>query len=141
MTDTTSPTTTTTTLEGQGLLRLALKLDAVVTAGVGAAYLALSGPLADLFGLPSGFLLAVGAFQVVYGLAVWAVGSRPTIDARVASAVVAGNAVWVAASILAVALGLHDPATAGSVWIAMQAATVALLADLQLLGIRRAGRS
>jgi hypothetical protein len=140
MTDTTS-TTHITTLQGQGLLRLALQLDAVITSVNGLAYLALAGPLSGLLGMPAGFLRAVGVFLAVYAVAVWAIGSREHTSIPAASAVVAGNAMWVAGSVVAVALGLHDPTTTGSVWIALQAFVVAGLADLQLLGIRRAARA
>jgi hypothetical protein len=51
--------------------------------------------------------------------------------------VVAGNLVWVGASILAVVAGWWSPTTLGTVFVVAQAAAVALFAELQLTGLRR----
>ncbi len=123
---------------GQGLLRWALRTDALATGANGVAYLALAGPLADLLGLPASFLRAVGVFLAVYAVAVWIVATRDTINPSVVLVFVAGNLLWVVASIGLLVLDLHEPTTAGSVWIALQAAFTGLFAALQLMGRRRA---
>lgn len=123
---------------GQGLLRWALKTDAIATGANGVAYLALAGPLADLLGLPASFLRAVGVFLAVYAAAVWIVAARDTINPTVVLVFVSGNLSWVVASVGLLVLDLHEPTTAGSVWIALQAAFTGLFAALQLMGRRRA---
>lgn len=55
-----------TALRGDALIRVALKLDAVVTGANGAAYLAAAGVLDGPLGLPEGFLRATGAFLIVF---------------------------------------------------------------------------
>jgi hypothetical protein len=123
---------------GDALLRLALKVDAIVTGANGVAYLALAGPLADLFEVPAGFLRGTGAFLVTFAVAVWLVGSRPSLPKPAVLAVVVANLAWAAGSVAFIVLDAFDPATAGAVWTGMQAAVVALFADLQLAGLRRA---
>src|SRR5215217_5163508 len=73
--------TTTTVRPVPSLLRLALRLDAVVTAANGAAYLLAAPLLGDLLGLPAGWLRGVGVFLLLFGAVVWAV-ARPARAAR-----------------------------------------------------------
>ena len=120
---------------GAALLPAALKLDAVVTGANGAAYLALGGPLGDLLGVPASTLRMLGAFLLVFAIGVWAVAARPHRAA--VSAVIGANELWVAASIVVLIADTWTPSTAGAVWTAMQAATVAAFAVLQLIGLRR----
>lgn len=120
-----------------GLLRGAFKVDAVASVASGLAYVVASGPLGELLGLPSGFLLAVGVFSVAYGAYAWYLGSRPRVSPSAGRAIAIGNLGWAAASIALVLLGWHDPTTTGTVWIVLQAALVAGFADAQLLGARR----
>jgi hypothetical protein len=124
-------------LARDGLLRGALKVDAFASIATGLAYLVLNSALGDLFGLPGGFLAAVGVFSVAYGAYAWRLGTHPRLAASAGVLIAIGNLVWVAASVAMVVLGWHDPTTAGSVWIAAQAALVAGFADAQLLGARR----
>ena len=51
---------------------------------------------------------------------------------------IAANALWVVDSFVLLATGWQDPTTAGAVWIAMQAVTVAAFAALQLAGRQQA---
>ena len=118
-----------------GLLRSSLKLDAAVTGANGAAYLLAAPLLADLLGLPAGWLRGVGAFLLLFGVAVWAVAARPARTA--VEAVVAANALWVAGSVAVVLAGLGSPTTIGAVWLVLQAAVVAAFAVLQAAGLRR----
>ncbi len=121
-------------------LRTALKLDAVVTGANGAAYLVAAGPIGELFGLSETLLRAAGAFFAIYAALVWLTATRPRIPRGAAAAIVAGNAAWAAGSVVVALAGWGDPATAGTVWILMQAAIVALFAELQLTGLRREDR-
>ena len=57
-------------------LPTALRLDAVVTAANGAAYLLAAGPLADLLGLDATLLRVVGAGLLAFAAVVWLV-ARP----------------------------------------------------------------
>ena len=127
--------TTTTAPPAPSLLRLALRLDAVVTAANGAAYL-LAAPLLDgLLGLPAGWLRGVGVFLLLFGVGVWAVAARPTPPA--VGPVVAANVLWAAGSLVVAAAGIGSPTTVGTVWTVLQAVVVAAFAALQIAGLRR----
>ncbi len=120
-------------------LRLALRLDAVVTGANGLAYLAAAGPLSDLLGLDAALLRGIGAFLLAFAVLVWRVGARAAPPAAAVRAVVAVNAAWVLASLVLAALGLGSPTAAGTVWVVLQAAVVGAFAELQVLALRRAG--
>lgn len=127
--------TTTTAPTSPSLLRLALRLDAVVTAANGAAYL-LAGPLlTDLLGLPAGWLRGIGVFLLLFGLGVWIVAARPAPPA--VGTVVAANVLWAAGSLVVAAAGVGNPTTVGTVWTVLQAVVVAAFAGLQVAGLRR----
>ncbi|MFG2446286.1 hypothetical protein ACGFQG_25770 [Nocardia fluminea] len=122
---------------GENLLRLSLRLDAVVTTANGLAYLALAQPLERLLGLDAGVGLAIGAFLTAYGLAVAIVGRSTPVNRTAASAVVVGNTAWVVASLVALSTGALGLTTVGAVWALMQSVTVGGFAALQYLGLRR----
>ena len=127
--------TTTTAPARSSLLRLALRLDAVVTAANGAAYLLAAPLLADLLGLPAGWLRGVGVFLLLFSAVVWAVAARPAPPA--VGTVVAANVLWAAGSLVVAAVGVGSPTVVGTVWIGLQALVVAAFADLQVAGLRR----
>lgn len=119
------------------LLRLALRLDAVVTGLNGAAYLAAAPLLDDLLGLSGGLLRGVGVFLLCYAAAVWLVGAGPRISGVAVEAVIAANVLWAVGSVVAVATGLGSPTTLGAIWLVLQAVVVAGFATAQLAGLRR----
>jgi hypothetical protein len=118
----------------------ALRLDAVVTAGNGAAYLAAAGPLSDLLGLDAGLLRVTGAGLLAFAAVVWLVASAKRMSRPAPATIIALNAGWVVGSIAAALAGLGTPTTAGAVWMIAQALVVAGFAELQLTGLRRAER-
>jgi len=127
-------------LAGEGLLRVALKLDAVVTGANGAAYLVLAGPLEDALGLPASLLRPAGAFLLAFAAAVWVLARAERLPRAAVLRPIAVNAVGVADSLAVLALGAYDPTAAGTAWIALQSCTVAGFAALQVAGRRRARR-
>lgn len=121
-------------------LLVALRLDAVVSAANGAAYLAAAGPLADLLGYDAGLLRVLGAGFLAYAALVWLVASARRISRPAAATIVALNVAWALGSVAAVLADLGTPATVGAVWAIAQALVVAGFAELQLIGLRRAAR-
>jgi len=116
-------------------LRGVLWADAASCLATGALQLAALDALPHLFGLPQVLLLDAGVFLVAYALmAAWA-ASRPVPPRRWVALFAAGNLAWAIGCGLAVAL--LQPTTLGVAWIAMQAAAVLVLADLQWMGLRR----
>lgn len=118
------------------LLRRSLQLDAVASGALG-VLLAAAGPAVDdLLGIPVGVLVAIGLVLVAHATLLWIVGARRHLPTPANWAVVAGNLLWVAASVLVVAAGWWTPTAAGTAVVLAQAAAVALFASLQFLGLR-----
>ncbi|MER7127661.1 hypothetical protein [Streptosporangium saharense] len=126
-----APTTTT-----GPLLRLALRLDAVVTGVNGVAYLLLAGPVSDLLGLAVPLQRGVGVFLLVYGVAVWLLAMPKTVNRGAVTAVIALNALWAVASVVELALGGLGTTTLGAVWVVAQALAVGGFAALQYVALR-----
>jgi len=121
-------------------LKIALRLDAVVTAANGAAYLTLAGPVGDVLELSPSLLRTAGAFLLAFACVVWLAGTRDRPSRPLVAAIIAANAVWAVDSVVAAAAGWGSPSTTGTVWIVLQALVVAGFAGLQLAGLRRTPR-
>ena len=81
-----------------------LWVDCTGGAVVGAAVLALSAPLSDLFGLPRGVLLVTGAANVLYAAYSFSLARRSRPSRGAVAALAVANVAWapVCAGILAV---------------------------------------
>jgi hypothetical protein len=121
------------------LLRLSLNLDALASGALGVLLAAAGAVLDGLLGIPAATLVPVGVFLVAYATALWYIGSRPQVSRPAVWVVVVGNLGWVAASVVAAAAGWWSPTALGTVVLLAQAAAVALFAELQFTGLRRAG--
>nr|WP_055505525.1 hypothetical protein [Nonomuraea pusilla] len=126
------------TAERTKFLRLALALDAVVTGANGLVYLAFAAPVSTLLGPGAGLLREIGIFLLVYGAAVGVIASRPAISAAATKAVIGLNIAWTLASVGAVVTGSADFTTIGAIWAIAQAIVVAVFAELQITGLRKA---
>jgi hypothetical protein len=115
----------------EAVLRLVLKLDAIVTGANGAAYLAAAGPLEDLFGVDAAVQRPLGAFLMLFAAGVWLVASRPAISRNAVLAIAGANVLWMIASLVFAISGASSPTTVGTVWIVLQALVVGAFATLQ----------
>ena len=70
-------------------LPVALKLDAVVTAANGAAYLVAAGPLGELLGLDPALLRVVGGGLLAFAAVVWLVASAQRMSRPAPATIVA----------------------------------------------------
>ena len=120
-----------------GLLKLALQLDAAVTAANAVAYLAAFWLLDGWLGLPAGLLVAAGAFLLVFAAYVGRLAAQDRPARAAVIGVIAVNVVWAADSILMLAVDGFSPTLAGQVVVGVQAAGVLGLAALQAAGLRR----
>ena len=118
------------------LLRLALKIDAVATGLLGVQAAVAAPLLSDLIGTPRSVLMPIGLFLIAYGVAVWVIGTRAVISSTAVWATIATNVVWVVASVLAVTADWLSLTALGVGFVLIQAASVALFADLQFMGLR-----
>jgi hypothetical protein len=122
------------------LLRRALLADAGFS-GLSALLLSIAaGALASLLAVPETFLRETGLFLIAYAALVGWLGTRPSMPKVVAWMVVAGNAVWTAASIALLFSGWVSPNLLGEAAVAMQAIAVGIFAELQYVGLRRSAQ-
>ena len=119
-------------------LHRVLWLDAATGAATGALQLLLTGLLASLLGLPETLLVASGWALFGYVALITFVATRQFVPAPLVWLLIGANLLWVLGC-LALLLGdLVMPTLAGKVFIAIQAVTVGLLAELQWVGLRKA---
>jgi hypothetical protein len=124
-------------MKTSNLLRVSLRLDALVSAAFGALLL-LAGPvLTDLLGAPLALLWPVGAVALAYAVGLWVLERQPRVAGSAAWTVIALNAAWAAASVLLLVLGGLPLTGLGIAFVLLQALIVAGFADLQFLGLRR----
>lgn len=124
-----------------GLLRLALKLDAVASGALGLLSVGAAPVLEPLLGVPATFLLPLGLFLVAYAAGVWLTGTRSRVHRTAVRAIIVLNLLWSAESIALVAAGWLPLTTPGVAFVLAQAGAVTLFAHLQFLGLRRARRA
>ena len=118
-------------------LRRALMLDAVASGATGLLMIAGANLVDGPLGLPAALLRGAGLVLVPYvAFVVWA-GTREAISLPAVWAIIAANVLWAAASALLLVSGWVSPSALGYAFVIGQAVVVALLGELQYLGLRR----
>ena len=125
------------TLANWSLLRLALMADAAASGAVGVLLAAAADPLATWFGLPVPLLREVGLLLIPYAGLLAYLATRATTPRLPAQIIVAGNVLWVVGSAALLMSGVVAPTALGTAFVIAQALIVAVLAELQLLGLKR----
>ena len=118
------------------LLIRSIRLDALMSGASGILAAAGAPALDGVLGVSTAFLVALGIFLLGYAGALLAL-ARAGAPALGVSAVIAGNALWVVASVVTVFADWLTLTTAGTVVALAQAAAVAAIAEAQLIGLRR----
>ena len=119
------------------LLRRALLADALLSGATGLLLTIAAGPLSALLGLSVGLLRGSGVFILPFAaLAAWW-GRRSRVGRTPVFALVVCNALWAVDSVLVLLLGWLEPTALGEVFVIGQAVIVAVLAELQFIGLRR----
>jgi hypothetical protein len=119
-------------------LRKALLADAIISGVASVGMIAGSGLVAASFGLPSELLLWAGFACIPFAALIAFVLRGKTAPAGVIVAIIAINIAWVIASLFVAFGPMFAPTLIGKVFVVAQAATVALFAELQIIGLRRA---
>ncbi len=119
------------------LLRLALIADAVASGATGLLLLVGAGFLAGILGLPQELLRYAGLVLVPFVAFVAFVGTRAEISRPAAALIVVVNAAWVVGSIALLLSGWVAPTVLGYAFVLAVAVAVAVLAELQWIGLRR----
>jgi hypothetical protein len=119
-------------------LRNALHADAAVSGAAAILMIAGAGFLGPFLELPASLLFFAGLALVPFVAMLVAVARREVVPKMVLIDVIAINALWVVASFGLLASGAIAPNILGIAFVAAQAVAVALLAELQFVGYRRA---
>jgi hypothetical protein len=118
-------------------LRRALLLDAVASGGTALAMVAAANYVDGLLGLSAALLRGAGLVLIPYVAFVIYAAIQPTISRPAVWTIVTANMLWAAASALLLMSGLVAPTALGYAFIIFQAVVVALLGELQYMGLRR----
>ena len=118
-------------------LRTVLLADAIASGATGLLMIAGAGLLEGLLGLPVALLREAGLLLIPYVAFVAYDGTRATISRAAVHAVIGLNVLWVAGSIGLLVSGWVAPTMLGYAFVIAQAAVVGVLAELQLVGLRR----
>lgn len=118
-------------------LRRVLFADGAISAVAGSVMFAGAGALEPLLGVPSSLLRYAGLSLFPWVAYVIFVATREQLSRASVWSVIALNALWVAGSVLLLIDGPVAPTTFGYAFILMQALAVAILTDLEYVGLRR----
>jgi hypothetical protein len=118
-------------------LRYALLADAIASGATGLLLIAGAGLLEGFLNIPVALSREAGLVLIPYVAFVAYVGTRENIMRGAVWAIIVANAVWALASVALLVSGWIAPNLLGIVFIAMQAAVVAVFGELQFVGLRR----
>lgn len=118
-------------------LRRAIQGDAIVTGAMAVLLVLAAGRLGALLNLPEAFLRHIGLFLIVYAVAIGFLGTRMQMPTPAVWAVIITNAVWAFDSIALLFTGWVAPNLFGQAFIVTQAISVAAIAELQYIGLKR----
>jgi hypothetical protein len=119
------------------LLRKALLADAVLSGATGLLLAIAAGPLSGLLGLSVGLLREAGLFILPFAALAASMRFRQRLSRTSVFVLVVANALWALDSVLVLLLGWLEPTVLGEVFVVGQAVIVAVLAELQFVGLRR----
>ena len=119
-------------------LQRVLWLDAATCLVTGAVFLTASTTVEQLFAIPAMLARVLGLVLLAFGAFVGWVGTRRELLRPAVLAIVAANALWAAESVLALVFGWLQPNVLGQWFVIVQAVAVAVIAGLQVTGVRRA---
>lgn len=118
-------------------LRRVLLLDAASSGAMGLLLLTSSGLLAGVLNLPAELLQEAGIVLVPFAMLLGFVSTRSRLSRVVVWALIAVNAIWAIDSIVLLFTGWVQPNVLGHMFVAGQAAFVAVMAELEFIGMRK----
>jgi hypothetical protein len=93
--------------------------------------------MSGALGLPEMLLRLAGLVLLPYAAFIGWLGLREQVQRPVAWAIVIGNVIWAADSILLLASGWVEPTRAGYAFVIAQALAVLMYAEFQFVGLLR----
>ena len=119
-------------------LRNALNADALISCAAGLVMMGGANFLSPFLELPAPLLFGAGLALVPFVAMLVVVARRQTVSRLVLIDIIAINALWVIGSVALLVSGAVAPNLLGILFVAAQAVAVALFAELQFVGMRRA---
>ena len=120
-------------------LRRAIQADAIISGAMAVLLVSAAGLLAPMLNLPESFLREVGIFLIAYAALVGFLGTREMMPKVAVWLVIIANAIWTIDSIALLFTGWVQPNALGQAFVVAQAVTVAIIAELQYIGLKRSG--
>jgi hypothetical protein len=124
-------------IQSSRFLRNALALDALACAATGLLLAIAAGPLSGLLGFPPAFLRGAGLVLLPCAALLAWFSSRETLPRLAVFAVIGINILWIAESIAILLLGWFATTSLGFAFVLAQAAAVALVTELEIIGLKR----
>lgn len=124
-------------IQSSRFLRSALALDAAACAGTGLLLTLAAEPLSGWLGFPPGFLRGAGLVLLPSAALLAWFASRETLPRLAVFAVIGVNLVWIADSVAVLLMGWFAPTGLGIAFVLAQAAAVALVTELEVIGLKR----
>ena len=124
-------------VSGSTFLRRVLALDAVTSGVMGAATVLAVAPLSSLLGLSTSLLFWAGLSLLPFAAFGGWLATREQPPRAGVWAVILVNALWVIDSFALLASAWSDLTLSGKGFVVFQAVAVAILAELELFGLRR----
>jgi hypothetical protein len=118
-------------------LRRVLVLDAVSCAGMGLLLVTFSGWLSGVLNLPRELLQQASVVLLPFALLLAFLSTRTRLPRAAVWAVIVANAIWAIDSIVLLFTGWVQPNLPGHLFVAGQAAFVAVMLELEYIGLRK----
>ena len=132
-----APRATASFITHSPFLRRALLADASLTGVSGIGLLLAAAPLSILFGISSAMLLAAAAIFIPFAALVGWLGTGRRVHRPLVFAAIVLNALWAVDSVLLLFTRWVQPTPFGEFFVIAQAVLVAILAELEFIGLRR----
>jgi hypothetical protein len=118
-------------------LRRVLVLDAISCAGMGLLLVTFSGWSSAVLSLPVELLQQASMVLLPFALLLAFLSTRARLPRAAVWAVIVANAIWAIDSIVLLFTGWVQPSLLGYLFVAGQAAFVAVIAELEYIGLRK----
>jgi hypothetical protein len=118
-------------------LRRVLVLDAISCVGMGLLLVTFSGWLSAVLNLPVELLKQASMVLLPFALLLAFLSTRARLPRAAVWAVIVANAIWAIDSIVLLFTGWVQPSLLGYLFVAGQAAFVAVIAELEYIGLRK----
>lgn len=127
-----------TTQRDSRFLRRLLLTDALISGASGLLMFFGASALETVLAVPAGLFRWAGISLIPFTAALLVLARNEPLPRSGVWAVIGANAAWVIASVLLLVSGEIAPNWLGSAFILVQAVAVAVLAEMQYVGLRRA---